>query len=82
MESASVVEVQAMEQFVHPAIDQKISRGAREEYREIIKELTKLSSPLQHKRSDAKVKRIRSRFQEIASVDFFRSRCGRMWKNC
>jgi hypothetical protein len=43
------------------------------EYREIIKELTKLSSPSQHKRARSHAKRLRGRFQEIMAVDFFHS---------
>jgi hypothetical protein len=71
--SASVVEVQAIDNLSTRQLIKKFREARAKEYREIIKELTKLSSPLQHKRSDAKVKRIRSRFQEIVAVDFFRS---------
>ncbi len=56
-----------------PPIIKNFREARAREYREIIKDLTKLSTPSQHKRLRSHAKRLRSRFQEIVAVDFFHS---------
>jgi hypothetical protein len=71
--NASVVEVQAIDNLSRRQLIKKFGEARAREYREIIKDLTKLSSASQRKRAPALVKRLRGRFQEIASIDFFHS---------
>lgn len=71
--SASVVEVQNIDNMSERQLIKNFREARAREYREIIKELTKLSSPSQHKRLSAHARRLRSRFQEIVAVDFFHS---------
>ncbi len=70
--NASVVEVQAIDNLSERQIIKTFREARAREYREIIKDLTKLSSASQHKRAAAQAKRLRNRFQQIVSVDFFR----------
>jgi hypothetical protein len=71
--SASVVEVQGIDNLSERQLIKSFREARAREYREIIKELTKLSSPSQQKRLRGHAKRLRSRFQEIVAVDFFHS---------
>ncbi len=71
--SASVVEVQAIDNLSERQLVKKFREARAPEYRQIIKDLTKLSSPSQQKRLGSHLKRLRSRFQEIVAVDFFHS---------
>jgi hypothetical protein len=69
--SASVVEVQGIDNLPERQLIKNFREARAREYREIIKDLTKLSTPSQHKRLRSHAKRLRSRFQEIVAVDFF-----------
>ena len=71
--SASVVAVQGIDNLPERQLIKNFREARAREYREVIKELTKLSTPGQHKRLRRHVKRLRSRFQEIVAVDFFHS---------
>jgi hypothetical protein len=71
--SASVVEVQGIDNLPERQLIKNFREARAREYREIIKDLTKLSMPSQHKRLRSHAKRLRSRFQEIVAVDFFHS---------
>src|ERR1700676_937290 len=71
--NASVVEVQAIDNLSKPQLIGRFAEARAKEYREIIKDLTKLAPLLQRKRLGRQLNRLRSRFQEIASVDFFHS---------
>jgi hypothetical protein len=71
--SASVVEVQGIDNLSERQLIKNFREARAREYREIIKDLTKLSTPSQHKRLRSHAKRLRSRFQEIVAVDFFHS---------
>jgi hypothetical protein len=65
--------VQSIDNLSERQLVKNFREARAREYRDIIKELTKLSSPSQHKRLRSHAKRLRSRFQEIAAVDFFHS---------
>jgi hypothetical protein len=71
--NASVVEVQAIDNLSKPQLIGRFAEARAREYREIIKDLTKLAPLLQRKRLGRQLNRLRSRFQEISSVDFFHS---------
>ena len=71
--SASVVEVQGIDNLSDRQLVKNFREARAREYREIIKSLTKLSTPSQHKRLKRHAQRLRSRFQEIVEVDFFHS---------
>lgn len=69
--NASVVEVQAIDNLSKSQLIGRFADARTREYREIIKDLTKLAPLLQRRRLGRQLNRLRSRFQEIASVDFF-----------
>lgn len=71
--SASVVEVQGIDNLSERQLVKSFREARAREYREIIKALSKLSTPSQHKRMRSQAKRLRGRFQEIVAVDFFHS---------
>jgi hypothetical protein len=74
--NASVVEVQAIDNLSKPQLIGRFAEARGREYREIIKDLTKLAPLLHRRRLGRQLNRLRSRFQEIASVDFFHSHLG------
>jgi hypothetical protein len=69
--TASVVEVQGIDNLSERQLIKNFREARAREYREILKDLTKMSVPSQHKRLRSNAKRLRSRFQEIVAVDFF-----------
>ena len=71
--NASVVEVQAIDNLSKPQLIARFEKARKRDYRELIKDLTKFTPLLQRKRLGRQLNRLRSRFQEIASVDFFHS---------
>jgi hypothetical protein len=71
--NASVVDVQAIDNLSKSQLIRRFADERAREYREIIKDLAKLASRLQHKRFGKQLNRLRGRFQEVASVDFFQS---------
>lgn len=71
--NASVVEVQAIDNLSNPQLIGRFAEARSREYREIIKALAKLAPLLQRKRLGRQLNRLRNRFQEIATVDFFQS---------
>src|SRR6516162_9471829 len=69
---ASVVHVESIDNLSVPQLIGRFSEARTKEYQELIQELEVLSS----KQADGKsvgLSRLRSRFQEIAEVDFFKS---------
>ena len=74
--NASVVEVQAIDNLSKAQLMARFAEARAREYREIIRDLAKLATLQERKRLGRKLTRLRSRFQEIASVDFFHSPLG------
>ena len=70
--TASVVEVQEIDNLPERQLIKNFRDARARDYREIIKELNKFSAPSRHKRLRTHAKRLRTRFQEIVAVDFFR----------
>ena len=66
---ASVVEVQSIDNCSFPQMKQRFSEARAGDYRELLKELRNPSSANQSSR----IKRLRQRFQDIVSIDFFGS---------
>jgi hypothetical protein len=71
--NASVVEVQAIDNLSKSHLIERFASARAREYREVIKDLAKIAPLLQRNRAGTQLSRLRSRFQEIASVDFFNS---------
>jgi hypothetical protein len=69
--NASVVEVQAIDNLSKPQLVTRFTEARAREYREIIKDLARLAPSSQRKSLGRQLTRLRGRFQEIASVDFF-----------
>jgi hypothetical protein len=65
---ASVVEVQSVDNYPSERLERQFSDARSREYRDLIKELSGLAS-----NRAAKIARLRKRFQEIVSIDFFHS---------
>jgi hypothetical protein len=65
---ASVLEVQSVDNCSFPQMKQRFSDARSRDYRELLKDLRKLS-PSSNRPS--RVTRLRQRFQEVVSIDFF-----------
>ena len=70
---ASVVKVQSIDNLSTPQLIGRFAEARAREYQELIRELQKLSSAPLHKRSSRQLSRLRTRFREIAEIDFFQS---------
>ena len=68
---ASVVEVQSIDNFSSPQLMKRFSDARSHDYRELLKVLRSPASV--SKKSSAHIARLRQRFQEIVSIDFFGS---------
>jgi len=66
---ASVLEVQSIDNYSGSQLAKRFSDARRQDYRELLKSLRK-SAPKKHA---TQVARLRQRFQEIVSIDFFGS---------
>ena len=71
--NASVVEVQSIDNFSRPQIVDRFVKARTQDYQELLPELRRLSSVSLAKRSPARIGRLRQRFQEVLSIDFFHS---------
>jgi hypothetical protein len=67
---ASVVEVQSIDNFSNPRLMKRFSDARSYDYREVLKVLRNSGAS---KKSPAHTARLRQRFQEIVSIDFFGS---------
>src|SRR6266853_1823430 len=65
---ASVVEVQSIDNCSFPQMKQRFSEARAGDYRELLKELRKPPTP---RNLSSRVTRLRQRFQDIVSIDFF-----------
>src|SRR6267378_1065994 len=70
---ASIVQVQGIDNISTPQLIGRFAEARAREYQELIRELQKLSSAALHKQSSRQLSRLRTRFREIAEIDFFRS---------
>ena len=70
---ASVVHVESIDNLTTPQLIGRFSEARAHEYQELIRELQKFTSTRADGRGDARLGRLRNRFQEIAEVDFFDS---------
>ena len=70
---ASVVKVQSIDNLSTPQLIGRFAEARAREYQELIRELQKLSSATLHKQSSRQLSRLRTRFREIAEIDFFQS---------
>jgi len=70
---ASVVKVQSIDNLSTPQLIGRFADARAREYQELIRELQKLSSVALHKQSSRQLSRLRTRFREIAEIDFFQS---------
>jgi hypothetical protein len=70
---ASVVEVQSIDNLTKPLLVARFNDARARDYQALIQEIKKVSSSASSPRHMAQLTRIRSRFREIASIDFFGS---------
>jgi hypothetical protein len=70
---ASVVKVQSIDNLSTPQLIGRFAEARAREYQELIGELQKRSSAVLRKHSPKQVSRLRTRFREIAEIDFFQS---------
>src|SRR5882672_4395484 len=70
---ASVVKVQSIDNLSTPQLIGRFAEARARDYQELIGELQKLPSVASHKNSSGRVSRLRTRFREIAEIDFFQS---------
>ena len=69
---ASVVDVQAIDNYSAPQLKRRFSEARRSDYRDVLAEIRKRrESSAPSKRSQADISRLRRRFQEIVAIDFF-----------
>lgn len=66
---ASVLEVQSIDNCSFAQMKQQFSDARAEDYRELLKDLRNPASP----RQSSRITRLRKRFQDIVSIDFFGS---------
>ncbi|HEV2388132.1 MAG TPA: chromate resistance protein ChrB domain-containing protein [Candidatus Acidoferrales bacterium] len=70
---ASVVQVQSIDNLSTPQLVARFAEARAGKYRELIRELQKLSSLPPHKRVPGGLSHLRGRFREIVEIDFFNS---------
>jgi hypothetical protein len=70
---ASVVLVESIDNLSSPQLVERFAEARAGEYQEVIRELKKLISTPPHKRAHGHINRLRARYNEIASIDFFHS---------
>ena len=68
---ASVVRVHSIDNISTPQLIGRFAEARAREYQELIRDLQKFSSMPVERRAIGRLSRLRSRFQEIAEVDFF-----------
>jgi len=70
---ASIVHVRSIDNISTPQLIGRFAEARAGEYQELIRELQRFSSLPKQKRAVGRLSRLRSRFQEIVEVDFFKS---------
>jgi hypothetical protein len=70
---ASVVKVESIDNLSTPQLISRFRDARGREYQELIRQLQKLQSASDQRRTSGHLRRLRARFREIAEVDFFPS---------
>ena len=70
---ASIVHVQSIDNISSPQLVRRFAEARAREYQELIRQLQEFAAMPRPKRAIGRLSRLRSRFQEIVDVDFFRS---------
>jgi hypothetical protein len=70
---ASVVHVRSIDNISTPQLVERFAEARAREYQQLIEELKEFSSTPRDQQASGRLARLRSRFQEIAEVDFFGS---------
>ena len=70
---ASVVKVESIDNLSTPQLIARFAEARVGEYQELIRDMQRLSSLSPQKRPPSRITRLRSRFREIAEIDFFNS---------
>ena len=70
---ASVVHVESIDNISTPQLIGRFAEARAKDYQELIREIAKFTSLPPQKQNVGRLSRLRSRFQEIAEVDFFES---------
>ncbi|MGH9497104.1 MAG: chromate resistance protein ChrB domain-containing protein [Candidatus Sulfotelmatobacter sp.] len=70
---ASVVKVQSIDNLSTPQLVGRFAEARARDYQELIRELRKISSSRGRKSTPGRLRHLRTRFLEIAQVDFFNS---------
>jgi hypothetical protein len=68
---ASVVGVQSIDNLSTPQLVARFTEARARDYQELIRGLQKISSVPIHKRATGRISRLRTRFREVAEIDFF-----------
>jgi hypothetical protein len=68
---ASVLEVQSIDNRSRPALIRQFRETRARDYRALLDELHQKSAAVTKRQSFARITRLRQRFQELASIDFF-----------
>ncbi len=71
--NASIVLVRSIDNLSTPQLIGRFSEARSREYQELLRDLQTFSSTPLQKRATGRLSRLRTRFQEIAEVDFFHS---------
>ena len=71
--SASVVEVQSIDNFSASQIVGRFVEARTEDYQALLQELRRINSQSRAKRSAARIGRLRQLFQTVVAIDFFHS---------
>jgi hypothetical protein len=70
---ASVVHIQSIDNLSTSQLISRFGEARAREYREVIRELQKFASTPPHKLAPGRLTRLRTRYREIAEIDFFDS---------
>jgi hypothetical protein len=70
---SSVVRVQSIDNLSTPQLVGRFAEARARDYKELIRELQKVSSVAPYKRSSSRMSRLHARFREIVEIDFFNS---------
>lgn len=69
--NASVVEVQSIDNFSGPQIVDRFVKARSQDYQELLQKFRQYGSASRANRSLSRLARLRHRFQEVVSIDFF-----------
>jgi hypothetical protein len=70
---ASVVHIQSIDNLSTSQLISRFGEARAREYQEVVRELQKLAAIPPHKRAPGRLTRLRTRYREIAGIDFFDS---------